>query len=65
MAHFARFAALQFAAGILALCASAPAVWATDGYFQDGLGARNKALAGAGVADSRDATAAALNPAGI
>ena len=41
------------------------AAFATDGYFQDGVGARNTALAGAGVADSRDATAAALNPAGL
>ena len=38
---------------------------ATEGYFQYGYGARQKALAGAGVADSRDATAAALNPAGL
>lgn len=39
--------------------------FATDGYFQYGYGARQKALGGAGVADSRDATAAALNPAGL
>jgi len=38
---------------------------ATDGYFQYGYGARQKGLAGAGVADSRDATAIALNPAGL
>ncbi len=38
---------------------------ATDGYFQYGYGARQKALGGAGVADSQDATAAALNPAGL
>lgn len=38
---------------------------ATEGYFQYGYGARQKALAGSGVADSRDATAAALNPAGL
>lgn len=38
---------------------------ATDGYFQYGYGARQKALGGASVADSRDATAAALNPAGL
>lgn len=38
---------------------------ATEGYFQNGYGARSKALAGAGAADSRDATAASLNPAGI
>ena len=38
---------------------------ATEGYFQHGYGARHKAIGGAGVADSRDATAAALNPAGL
>ncbi len=41
------------------------AAFATDGYFQDGIGARSKAMGGAGVADGRDATSAALNPAGI
>jgi long-chain fatty acid transport protein len=39
--------------------------FATDGMFPNGFGARQKALAGAGVADSRDATAGALNPAGL
>ncbi len=38
---------------------------ATDGYFQDGYGARQKALGGAGVADTKDATAIANNPAGL
>jgi long-chain fatty acid transport protein len=38
---------------------------ALEGYFQHGYGARHKALAGAGVADGRDATIAALNPAGL
>lgn len=38
---------------------------ATEGYFQYGYGARQKGLAGAGVADSRDATAITLNPAGL
>lgn len=47
------------------LLAASTAAYATDGYFQNGYGARQKALAGAGVADSRDATAAALNPAGL
>ena len=42
-----------------------PGAQATDGYFLDGIGARSKALAGAGVADGTDATSAALNPAGI
>ncbi len=43
----------------------ATSAFATDGYFANGIGARHKALAGAGVADGRDATSAALNPAGI
>ena len=39
--------------------------FATEGYFTHGAGARNKALAGAGVADGRDATALITNPAGM
>jgi len=54
---------LAFAAVGLGL--SAPAAWATDGYFQNGYGARHQSLAGAGAASSTDATAAALNPAGL
>jgi len=38
---------------------------ATEGYFQYGYGARQGGLAGAGVADSRDAMALSLNPAGL
>jgi long-chain fatty acid transport protein len=38
---------------------------ATDGYLQAGYGAVQKLLAGAGVADSEDATAIAINPAGL
>ncbi len=38
---------------------------AADGYFLIGYGARQKALAGADVADSRDAMAISVNPAGI
>ncbi|MGI9462307.1 MAG: OmpP1/FadL family transporter, partial [Aestuariivirgaceae bacterium] len=38
---------------------------ATEGYFSHGFGARNYALGGAGVADSRDAMALAINPAGL
>lgn len=44
--------------------AAAPAS-ATEGYFQHGYGARQSALAGAGIADSNDAMALSLNPAGI
>lgn len=50
------------ATAVLAFAAPASA---TEGYSQNGFGARNKALAGAGVADSRDATAGSVNPAGI
>ncbi len=46
-------------------CLSALPAGATEGYFQYGYGARSKGLAGAGVADSRDATAPATNPAGL
>lgn len=48
-----------------AVCALAAPAAATEGYAAHGFGARNKALGGAGVADSRDATAASLNPAGL
>lgn len=45
---------------VTATCANA-----AEGYMQNAVGAREKALAGAGVANSTDATAAALNPAGL
>lgn len=38
---------------------------AADGYFLIGYGPRQKALGGAGVADSRDSMALSVNPAGI
>jgi long-chain fatty acid transport protein len=38
---------------------------ATEGYFQNALGARHKGMAGAGVANTKDATAITLNPAGL
>jgi long-chain fatty acid transport protein len=38
---------------------------ATEGYLQAGYGAVQKSLAGVGVADSEDATAIAINPAGL
>jgi len=60
-----RGAASIHIAAVLGSLLMSTAAFATDGYFQDGVGARNTALAGAGVADSRDATAAALNPAGL
>lgn len=49
----------------VALAGAATSAYATEGYFQHGYGARQKALGGAGAADSRDATATALNPAGL
>ncbi|MGE3246426.1 MAG: OmpP1/FadL family transporter, partial [Beijerinckiaceae bacterium] len=53
------------AAGIVAAVAIAPAAFATEGYFQAGYGARSKALAGSGAADSRDAMSLSVNPAGL
>jgi long-chain fatty acid transport protein len=41
-----------------------PAAQATEGYFQHGTSARSKAMGGAGIADTRDAFGAAMNPAG-
>ena len=59
-----KLAATPFAVTAL-LIGSLGIAQATEGYFQHGYGARNKALAGAGVADTRDATAVAVNPAGL
>ena len=56
---------LALSAVILVSTGSIAPSEATEGYFQNGFGARQKALAGAGAADSRDATAASLNPAGL
>lgn len=52
------------AIGVLSLSFFASA-GATEGYFANGFGVRQSALAGAGVADSRDAMALSLNPAGL
>ncbi len=41
------------------------ASFGADGYFLTGFGPRQRALGGAGVADSRDAMAMSINPAGI
>ena len=61
---------LSLKAGIIlaatgGLAFTATAASATEGYFANGAGARSKAVAGAGAADSRDATAIAINPAGL
>ncbi len=56
------------AAAVFLICAGwldGGAAQATEGYFQYGYGARQGALGGAGVADSRDAMALSLNPAGL
>lgn len=53
------------AATLAAMSLMGTPAMATDGYFAHGFGARHKALGGAGVADSTDSTASALNPAGL
>lgn len=45
--------------------ASIPLAHATEGYFLEGYGTREKGLAGAGAADSRDPLALSINPAGL
>lgn len=50
---------------LTAICLAGSAAQATEGYFQYGYGARQSGLGGAGVADSRDAMALSLNPAGL
>jgi long-chain fatty acid transport protein len=62
MAGFSRRGLLSVGAALCALCA--PAL-AADGYFLNGYGPRQKALGGAGVADSRDAMSLSINPAGL
>ena len=52
------------AAGLFSLTFVAD-VSATEGYFANAFGVRQSGLAGAGVADSRDAMALSLNPAGL
>ncbi len=54
-------AGVALAAGTLV----ATEAYATEGYFQNAIGARSKGMAGAGVANSKDATAITLNPAGL
>ena len=51
--------------GLAATCMLSSSALATEGMFANGTGARNKALAGAGVANQTDATAIAVNPAGL
>ena len=51
-------------AAALTVALTAPSL-AADGYFLIGYGPRQKALGGAGVADSRDAMSLSINPAGL
>lgn len=60
-----RHIAAGVAGAILVIAAPCAPASATEGYFQVGFGVRQNALGGAGVADSRDAMAQTLNPAGI
>ncbi len=55
----------RLAAALLGLVLLGHQAQALEGYFQHGYGARHTALAGAGVADGRDATIAIINPAGL
>jgi len=50
---------------VLVLGGTGGAANATDGYFQVGFGMRQSGMGGAGAADSTDAMAQTLNPAGI
>lgn len=50
---------------LAALLAAAKTAHATEGYFLDGVGAREQALGGAGVASSVNALSIANNPAGL
>lgn len=49
----------------VAATVAAPSAFATNGYFQHGYGIKAQGMAGAGVAYSQDALAAATNPAGM
>jgi len=55
----------KIAACVTVISFAGGAAQATEGYFQYGYGARQGGLAGAGVADSRDAMALSLNPADL
>ncbi|MGJ0397119.1 MAG: OmpP1/FadL family transporter [Methylocystis sp.] len=51
---------------LAAIASLAPSLsYGADGYFLTGYGPRQRALGGAGVADSRDPMAMSINPAGI
>jgi len=54
----------QLSACVVCLLVASP-VFATNGYFANGYGTKNKGLVGAGVALPQDAMIAATNPAGM
>ena len=56
---------LPAAIGLAASLMLPAAAWSTEGYFQLGFSPIQNAQGGAGVANSEDAMAMALNPAGI
>jgi len=60
-----KLSAVAMGLGMGAMMLPAMQSQATEGYFGNGWGARHSALGGAGVADGRDATILALNPAGL
>lgn len=61
-----KIASPRFVFVAAALASLAPATsYGADGYFLIGYGPRQKALAGAGAADQRDAMALSVNPAGF
>lgn len=57
--------AAKFAVCLTVVSLAGSAAQATEGYFSYAFGARQAALGGAGVADSRDAMSLSLNPAGL
>ena len=59
------FKRTTFYAAIIATTAMSPLAMATNGYFADGYGTKNKGLVGGGVAAPQDAMIAATNPAGM
>ena len=59
------FKRTTFYAAVLATTAMSPLAMATNGYFADGYGTKNKGLVGGGVAAPQDAMIAATNPAGM
>jgi len=59
------FKRTTFYAAIIATTAASPLAMATNGYFADGYGTKNKGLVGGGIAAPQDAMIAATNPAGM